>query len=122
MMWEDKIWGRVWHLFQSDQAATSFLFLKKGTYCSKHYHEERVNVFAVIRGEVAIEVWFNTERQEPDLIYYLAEGQSYEVLHQLVHRFRVLEDSEMVEVYYPGKEGGKVRFDDIVRLEEGGVE
>jgi hypothetical protein len=44
------------------------------------------------------------------------------VLPWINHRFRVLEDSEMVEVYYPGKEGGKVRFNDIVRLEEGGVE
>ncbi len=121
-MWEDKVWGRVWHLFQSDQAATSFLFLKKGTYCSKHYHEERVNVFAVIRGEVVIEIWLDTKSRKPGLIYHLAEGQSYQVLPWINHRFRVLEDSEMVEVYYPGKEGGKVRFNDIVRLEEGGVE
>ena len=119
-MWEDKVWGRVWHLFQSEQAATSFLFLRKGTYCSKHYHEERVNVFAVIRGQVLVETW----NDEGDYLspWVLTGGGVFTVQEKVPHRFRVLEDSEMVEVYYPEKEGGKVRFDDIVRLEEGGVE
>jgi mannose-6-phosphate isomerase-like protein (cupin superfamily) len=117
MMWEQKVWGVVAHLFQSDHAAMSFLKLKKGFRCSRHFHKQRVNMFAVVSGEVLIEEWYGGQAKTEIV---LRAGDSATVLANIEHRFRVLQDGQMIEVYWPMYDNDKVSLDDIVRLDEGG--
>lgn len=115
MTWEKKVWGEVTHLFASDRAAVSFLRLKRGYRCSRHYHSQRANQFVVLSGVVVVEEWSGEVREENTL----TAGQVHTVLSLVVHRFRVIEDGEMIELYWPDR-GGTVQLDDIVRLDEGG--
>jgi mannose-6-phosphate isomerase-like protein (cupin superfamily) len=113
--WEPKCWGEVWHLFASDHAAVSHLKLNAGFQCSRHYHEHRVNQFAVLSGKIAVDEWFGDEVRTIEL----TPGRFHTVYSLVIHRFRVLESGEIVEVYYPDNDG-QVRINDIVRLDEGG--
>jgi len=119
--WAEKVWGVVYHVFNSDQAAVSYLQLNPGFRCSKHKHNFRVNQFNVISGKVSIESWHYhngsvSERREQ----FLGPGDSCVVESGIYHRFRVLEPSEMIEVYWPQKPGWTVSETDIVRLDEVG--
>ncbi len=117
LRFEKKAWGSVAHVFTSDKAATSWLRVTAGTRCSRHFHRERVNSFAVLSGVILIEEWGPGLRAETTR---LEAGQSHSVPSGVVHRFRVLESGEVVEIYWPDKDGGRVRIDDIERFDEGG--
>jgi mannose-6-phosphate isomerase-like protein (cupin superfamily) len=112
---ELKCWGDVAHIFVSDRAAVSHLRVDRGFRCSRHYHRERANQFAVISGRIIVEEWEDNAIVETSL----CAGQSYTVPSGRIHRFRVCESGELIEVYWPD-DGGTVRLDDIVRLDEGG--
>jgi len=114
-MWEEKVWGRVWHLFANDQASVSFLELKKGYQCSRHYHERRVNFFAVISGIIMVQLFDGDGRLLTE--QELGPGETTAVPSRHLHRFKVLESGQVVEVYWPD---AKVEQTDIVRLDEGG--
>jgi len=113
---EEKCWGSVIHVFASERAATSCLWVKAGFQCSRHYHEDRANQFTVMSGRIKVEEW---PREGGVTTTMLSEGETHTVPSGRVHRFRVLESGQVVEVYYPDN-GGTVRLDDIVRLDEGG--
>ena len=117
--WEKKCWGEVWHLFVSEHAAVSYLKLNKGFRCSQHHHEERANQFVVISGRIVVEEF--SHGTTPTEVR-LGSDHSYIVPSGIKHRFRVLESGQVVEIYWPDVHGGKVRQDDIVRFDEGGVD
>lgn len=114
--WEPKVWGKTRHLFCTPHAAMSHLIVEKGSWCSKHTHRERANVFWCLSALVEIEEW---ELNGDILVTLLEPGDVYEVPSGVPHRFRVLEDGEMIEVYYADR-GGIVSIDDIDREELGG--
>jgi len=118
MTWEKKVWGEVRHLFASDRAAVSFLRLKQGFQCSQHYHLQRANQFLVLSGSVKIEEWA-TKFDRTGTKTTLKAGQVYTVPSLVAHRFHVIEDGEIIELYWPDR-GGSVQLDDIVRLDQGG--
>ena len=111
---EEKVWGCVRHVFSSDQCAVSILEVEKGSYCSKHYHRERVNRFIVQSGVIAV-VWYpisgSVRRRR------LKAGDVFDVPAGVIHRFEVIKSGVVVEVYFPS---ATVRQDDIVRLDLGG--
>ena len=114
---EYKVWGSVLHIFASPHAAVSCLTVEAGYCCSKHYHRQRVNQFAVQEGLICVETWkeLNGERTTKMIL----PGEVYIVPSGMWHRFRVLESGKVVEVYWPDR-GGIVKLDDIVRADVGG--
>jgi mannose-6-phosphate isomerase-like protein (cupin superfamily) len=112
---ENKIWGSVCHVFQSDHAAVSILNVVAGFRCSRHRHKERANMFAVISGCIEVDYWHS------DLAFteVLGAGDSFTVPSGWVHQFRVIESGQVVEVYWPDRVP-KVRLDDIDRFDVGG--
>ena len=121
--WEQKCWGRVWHIFCSEQTSLSWLEVKAGTCCSKHMHRERNNQFLVLSGTICIEEFCNVEVVPSlrDLVFrrrILRATDAYMVPAGIKHRFRVLEDGELIEIYWPIA-GGEVRQDDIIRDDVG---
>jgi len=84
-----KIWGERYLLRKDSTHAISYLKLKKKTRCSWHKHEQKFNLFFVIKGKVGIK----TEYGE----IVLTDGQELTVEPGLFHEFRVYEDSLMLE-------------------------
>jgi len=113
---ETKCWGEVIHVFASDHAAISCLWVNAGFQCSRHHHVNRANQFTVMNGRIEVEEWHDDWGVR---LTTLRTGDTHTVPSGVVHRFRVFESGQVVEVYYPDN-GGKVRLDDIVRLDEGG--
>ena len=125
--WEDKCWGRVKHLFYSENCGVSYLEATAGWRCSIHRHSFRSNMFVVLDGEVDIEefqqgnsggTFPNLKRGIPSFVQTLTSGGVYEVRASTWHRFSVRACGQIVEVYRPDL--GPVRFDDIIRFNEGG--
>lgn len=114
---ETKCWGTVWHLFSNTQVAISHLEVTAGWRCSRHTHQQRDNLFCVVSGSIAVDVW---GRGRSYTTTYLCAGDTYTVPAGTLHRFRVLVSGEVVEVYTPARPGCAVRLDDIQRIDEGG--
>ena len=113
--WERKVWGRVMHVFASPRAAVSYLAVEAGSWCSRHYHQDRTNVFVSITAILEIKEWGPWGERSR----LVKPGSSYTVPAGILHQFHVLQDGEVIEIYY-AEHGGNVRLDDIHRLDEGG--
>lgn len=113
MEWEQKSWGRVWHFYQTRMAWGSYLEMDAGTRCSRHHHVYKHNFFALIAGLVLIEA------KERTLMH---PGQTLIVPAGVVHRFRVLQPSRMIELYSPISPFYSIKPEDIVREDEGGAD
>lgn len=113
---ETKGWGTVRHAFDSPQCAVSILHTEAGGYCSRHYHEERVNRFVVVMGAIDVVLYSHPDLPETGR-HRLNPGDVFDVDAQQLHRFEVVEPGIVVEVYWPS---ATVRQDDIVRLDIGG--
>ncbi len=141
--WQDKCWGQVRHVFESDDVAISILKVNKGFRCSRHYHRHRKNQFIVISGKIEVLEWATfdqstfphpTGRLELDAWslnpHTVPAGvpwamNSHTVPAGVPHMFRVLEDGIVVEVYSRDSSNGgngPVSINDIVRFDEGGVD
>lgn len=122
---EDKVWGKVQHIFASPHAGVSCLIVKAGYQCSIHYHEKRGNLFTVLEGEIVVETFECTPRIPFDLANVvrfkrikLTPGRSYSVDPLIWHRFKVIQSGRVVEVYWNAL--GDVDQKDIVRFDQGG--
>lgn len=137
---EPKAWGRVWHRFYDDHVGESLLEFDAHRRCSLHFHRDRANHFLVLEGEVLIEQfggidWDYGSNKEPVAydperlreVKILRRGDSITIPAGVWHRFRTLTSGRMVEVYYPDRceisaIRPKVRLDDIVRHDVGGID
>ena len=121
--WEEKCWGRVMHVFESDEVAVSVLQVNKGFRCSRHLHEFRRNQFDVISGKIEVWEWADEgdmlrNLDKPVYRHLLRAGERIRIGASRPHLFRVLRDGVVVEIYSADK--GPVSIDDIVRFDEGG--
>lgn len=105
-----KVWGTRNRILLTDTCEIDYLKLKANTFCSQHSHENKINLFYVLKGKVRIDSEFGK--------VVLQKGQSFTVSPPLKHRFVILADSEMVEIAFVNK--GKVEADDIKREKQGG--
>jgi mannose-6-phosphate isomerase-like protein (cupin superfamily) len=87
-----KIWGERYLIREDSTHATSVLILKKNTRCSWHNHQQKYNLFFVVKGQVGIVTEFGES--------LLTEGQVFTIKPGEYHEFRVYEDSIMVEEMY----------------------
>ena len=115
---ETKCWGSVAHIFDG-QVATSLLRVKAGTCCSIHFHSHRWNSFRVIRGKIVVVQYRHVVPCVEHCRHVLSTGQSIDIPPGVIHRFEVLEDGHVVEVYWTD-DGSPVDIKDIQRFNEGG--
>jgi mannose-6-phosphate isomerase-like protein (cupin superfamily) len=125
--WEEKVWGRVIHVFSSSSAAISYLEVEKGFQCSRHYHMHRKNFFAVVSGKIIILEWDEDTSDLYDLVFsrpskktLLEEGETYSVPANVDHMFCVVESGVVVEYYSPETDEDEVKINDIIRRDTGG--
>ena len=105
-----KIWGEKNRVFENEKIEVDILNLKAHTMCSKHKHTNKNNYFYVISGLVNIV----TELGE----VLLVAGEDINVPAKLIHQFRPLMDSVMLEI--ASVDEGIIDKEDILRYCQGG--
>jgi len=105
-----KIWGERRRILLTDQTEIDLLYTKAGTFCSTHRHDNKINRFILISGEVVIETEFGKTTLKPN--------EAFEVRTPLIHRFVNVKDSVLIEYAYV--DYGKIDPADIVRISQGG--
>jgi hypothetical protein len=85
-------------------------------YCSLHYHCHRANKFEIVSGYIIVAKFMGPIIN----LAHLRAGDSFIVESLVPHMFLSVEDSCMLEEYFPDR-GGTIDVNDIVRIVEGGV-
>jgi len=105
-----KVWGTRRRLLLTETSEIDLVHVKKDSFCSRHYHNKKINRFVVISGKIQIQSAYGN--------VILKANESFEVRPTLEHRFFAIEDSIMVELAFV--EEGVINADDIVRIKQGG--
>lgn len=106
-----KVWGTRDRVFSSDMCEIDYLELYPNSQCSVHFHDEKINKFIVIVGEVLIRTCFG------DVL--LKKGERIVIEPPLVHQFKTLDGpAKLIEIAYVND--GFILEDDIVRRVQGG--
>ena len=105
-----KVWGERHRLLLTNTTEIDYLKLKANTFCSKHNHKYKINLFYILKGKIKIKTEFGET--------ILKKGQSFEVAPPLQHRFIALTNAEMIEIAYVNE--GKIDDNDINREQQGG--
>ena len=118
---EKKCWGFVSHDFSNEVYCTSHLEVMAGWRSSIHLHEKRTNVFCCVDAEIIVEL-FGLGKQptfSPTYAFRMVAGDAQRVAPMVWHRFRVIQDGRIVELYFTDRDV-PCSIDDIVRHDEGG--
>jgi len=113
---ERKVWGDTSCLFLSNFCSVHLLEVKKGGFCSRHYHRKKWNRFILVKGKIRVISYGSIYEKNREDVYTLSNpGDSVEIPPYVIHKFECLEDSTVIEVCW-------VVFDsdDIIRFEQGG--
>lgn len=124
---EKKLWGAAVQVQYSEDHQTSIAILNAGGHSSIHYHKKKVNHFYCLEGHAKILLWDGDPnsvkfRLPPDCQLTLnQENEAAIIKTWQVHQMFAIEDTVLVENYYPTTLGSKVCLKDIYRLNEGGI-
>jgi len=98
----NKVWGdEIW--ICNHNYCGKILNLKKGYQCSLHFHIIKDEVFYILSGLVSLEI----DRKE----YVLKRGDSVRILPKMIHRFRGLRDSKIIEFSTHHKDSDSYRIE-----------
>ena len=113
MIIQGKAWGKTSPLFNKNNVEVHRLECEKGGYSSEHKHEHKYNMFFVESGHIKISIW----KKDYDLVdeTYLKSNDSCVIKPGEFHKFKVIEDSIIYEIYWVSLEE-----DDIIRKNCGG--
>ena len=122
-----KRWGAAVRICDSKFGQMSLAIIDKGGYCSRHFHNQKVNVFNVISGTLQIQTWDShhseteIEHIPADNIFAIEAGMSYQIGVNQIHLMAApTTDCVVMECYYSTMPGHKVLLGDIRRFSEGG--
>jgi len=108
---EVKIWGERWLIRQDSTHAVSYLKIHKGYRCSWHVHEEKYNLFVVLKGTLKVIVEELGQKRR----VLLCPGECLTIKPGQWHEFQGHTDTEVIEEMYV-----EYRESDIKREEVGG--
>lgn len=110
---KQKIWGETTQFFLGPSSECQFMRIKKGYYCSEHFHTYKYNRFFVISGKLKVTVFDEHNRS----IHHILEKEQYiDIYPGDYHKFEALEDTICVEIYWTNN----LSPDDIFRRTVGG--
>jgi len=93
--WQGKCWGRTRLLFAHNSTELHLIEAKPGYRCSRHYHSQKWNRFAVVSGRLAVRI-FEDEMDET----IIGPGQVTDVPPGVQHEFEALEYTVAIECYW----------------------
>ena len=111
-----KIWGSTSPIFCKNNVEIHRIEGNKGGYCSWHRHQSKYNRFFVEKGTIKVTVQKDYGSGELEDETIIGPGQQTTVSPGDYHKFEVLEDCVVYEIYW-------VELDpnDIDRLTVGGM-
>lgn len=109
-----KVWGYEKWLENNDRYCSKMFFLKKGYQCSLHYHKIKDEMFLVTKGHVRFELG--------DKVIFMQPGSFVRVLPKTPHRFRGMEDSEILEVSTHHSEEDSYRIEESRKVKDSEME
>ena len=118
-MQEEKVWGRVRHIFEGP-VQVSLLSVNAGGYSSIHRHACRFNHFFVVSGMIRVRLYSGGNHDHVTQTWKLYAGDSCTVRPGVLHKFECVESGQVVESYWTD-DGSPAEIADIERLTEGGM-
>lgn len=116
-MKHEKNWGITRKVYKGPVNELHHLSIKQGGYSSEHRHPKH-NLFYVLSGLLEISIWRNEEGEEKLIdVTKLGPEEVSAVPPGFWHKFRALEDTECMELYYT-----ILQIPDIERRTKGGIE
>lgn len=115
-MREKKVWGWTECILNTGVVQVHRITGIKGGYCSRHYHTSKHNLFFLISGRMQVETWEDGVIR----VFDMHPGDICSVAPPVLHRFRASEDMVAVEIYFT--QDGEVNPEDIMRMDQGGLE
>jgi mannose-6-phosphate isomerase-like protein (cupin superfamily) len=97
-MKQGKIWGHTEDIFTKNNVSIHRIYIKKDSCCSKHYHDNKHNMFFVEDGTLLIRHWQNDYNLIDETI--LKTGESCCIPPKHYHQFVALTDVVAYEIYY----------------------
>jgi mannose-6-phosphate isomerase-like protein (cupin superfamily) len=106
-MRQGKNWGYTTEIFRNAMVSAHHLEIKKGGYCSEHYHKHKYNLFYVISGVLELTIWRDEERVDKNFnpvsdgkdVTVIEPGQSTAIPPGFYHKFKALAKCEAIEIY-----------------------
>jgi mannose-6-phosphate isomerase-like protein (cupin superfamily) len=105
-----KVWGTRQRILINSLVEIDLLNIKKDGFCSEHHHINKINKFVVVSGAFEIKTPFGTK--------ILYEGEDFTIEPPMIHRFKALTDSIVIEMAYVKE--GIIDPNDIIRRKQGG--
>lgn len=93
-----KSWGYEEWLVNNEKYCSKILFVKRGLYCSYHYHKIKDETFYILKGKILL--FYNKEEVDDILcsdIFELVPGDVFHIPVLARHRFLAIKDSKIIE-------------------------
>lgn len=100
VMRQGKCWGYTDSIEENSFCELHRLETFAGSYCSKHLHKYKSNLFFVEKGKILVRVWQLGPDKDPDETI-LETGMTTKVPPGLYHQFEAIDDSIVYELYFP---------------------
>ncbi len=94
---EKKVWGTTVEIFRNSTSTVHYLDIKKGGYCSEHKHNQKTNIFHVIKGTLKIDFWWKDDTKRT--ITIKAGQPPREIPVGFFHKFTAITDVSCIEIY-----------------------
>ncbi len=104
-----KVWGHEKWIENNEKYCSKLLWLKSGYQCSLHYHKVKDEMFLITKGHVRLEIG--------DKIVHMRQGNFVRIPPGTPHRFRGIEDSEILEVSTHHMEEDSYRLEESRKVE-----
>ena len=104
-----KLWGYEKWLENNDKYCCKLLSLKKGYQCSLHKHKIKDEMFFIIQGHVRLEVGKK--------VMHMLPGSFVRITSGILHRFRGIEDSIIIEVSTHHEDSDSYRVEESMKVE-----
>ena len=89
-----KGWGREVHVHNNQDYCGKLLEVHEGGTCSLHFHINKAETFYVLKGRIALSLFYDLHEEEVTL----NEGDAIDIPPFLAHSFRGLEESTILEI------------------------
>lgn len=121
---EKKLWGAAVAVGRTTYGQMSIAVIDKGGFCSRHYHNQKVNTFIVDEGTLLVHIWrdpMDCDTRDPDETHEVKAGSAFTVPINVIHEMEGKTDVVCMEAYHTCQSGHKVCPKDIHRFTKGGM-
>ena len=107
--------GEIWDLCNEQISHVGMITSRAGVSRANHYHKQSVQYTYILSGKFEV-TFFPVNAQQDAEKVLIREGDLIEIPPGIVHRFKAIEDSTMIEMGTLSRQGDGYERD-VVRLE-----